>query len=339
MREADSIATEDKIAALRAIIQYLIGSGQISGSSELLELHPKSDVAKSEIEKKFRSLTRLNAIANASQSDLSEWTTAINTLLRKKDIQIPAYFHSAASIAGIFVQPRVRPNGIPAFIDYMELPTAAGTLEQNSGLIKAYEGCWRVYRILSPTDITDINKTKFGRGFLHIKPYNVLKRDKLNVAEFSLYQRGETKLYQRAEAAPILDEYAQKPSRLFGVLLQTNDYISLLGERAKIGVGMSYIGMMTWANIALEAILHKLDRFIGLSLMPTADGTYLSSYFIASFIENSDKFDDEEFLRLKEQELARVGDLQLEDSNDAREKSQLYTLHKHSDKRRAFFEL
>jgi hypothetical protein len=319
MWRPDAIATEDRAAALRAIIQYLVGSTKLT-LAKIAKNYPK------EAEDEIRNFMRLNAVKyRGDRRLLSELSQAVNAVLAEEDVEIPNYFLPAARVAGILID-RGRPEGIPSFVDYQELPGTAGTVEQNRELIRAYEGCWRVYRVSSTSAKNDV---RLNRGFLNIKPYTVLTAEDLGVPEFSLYQRIEPKA-----GLATMARKSSNLTKLYGVLLQTNDYITLVGEREKIGLGLGYIGMLTW--LTPRDIDGRLDEFHGLCLTPNAEGSYISAFFIARFLHKSNQLDHDKFEKLKQQELRLVGSSK---QLDVEETEVLSALREYSKVRQEFFEL
>lgn len=65
----------------------------------------------------------------------------------------------------------------------------------------------------------------------------------LDIPEFSIYQSFEDYALYASSA----------PSKIFGILAQTAERVTLVGERAAPGRGINYIGMMTWRNALTEA--------------------------------------------------------------------------------------
>jgi hypothetical protein len=297
MWQAEVLTPEDRIAALKAIVQYLVGSRKLT-LAKIVDYYPEvKSEQRSELEATLRGFIRLNATPRHTERKvLTGLSQALRHLVRDNDI--PHFLRSVAEAAGVAISSRDRPEGVPSFVDFEQLPTAAGTIEQNKELIKAYEGCWRVYRLSSTTDETNL---KFNRGFLNIKPYEVLAAQNLSSPEFSLYQRHEPR------------GGVNRPSKIFGVMLQTNDFVTLLGERAKIGLGMAYVGMLTWLNRGPEDTPDHVSEFQGLSLIPNAEGGYIGAYFIATFIRGSEKYTALEFLNKKREELDSVRSYALEE--------------------------
>jgi hypothetical protein len=93
-----------------------------------------------------------------------------------------------------------------------------------------------------------------------------------------------------------------------GFVTQTENFVTLVGEReAPIGQ-LGFLGMLTWRYpFNGEDIEKTRKQFSGVSLIPSSDGREIAAYFVAVFIEGSHSLTDAQFAQLRERQKKEVG--------------------------------
>jgi hypothetical protein len=282
MRQFGAVAVEDRVAALRAIIQFLIGTTKLTISDFTKSTKGPATLT----DRALRNFMRLNSGQHYDRQTLTALTRVISDVVAAKDVSIPSYFRPTAEVAGLELG--LRREG-PSFLNYSALPTAT----QNRDVIRAYEGCWRVYR-----RATGDGPPRINRAFMNIKPYRIVLDRELPVPEFCLYQR----IDQKRSGKP-----CPAAAKLHGALLETNNYITLLGEREKVGMGLGSIGLLIWPLPTAFEFRDHMREITGLYCAPDSEGNQISTYFKAEFLKGSDAISSEEYKRLREDELRMIG--------------------------------
>ena len=296
---------KDRAIALKALVHFLLASGPTRTLTKLLQQHPGLDDRKRSVVQSFRSFASLGTTPSLTAEELDSFVTATQRFVDTQHIAIPPHFQAAARAAGLRLGPS-RSHERSSFINYGELPAIAGTIDQNRELIAIYQGCWRVFRLSSSTFRDD--EPKLNQAFLNIKPIDVLYNQNIQAPVFSLDQRSELRsdILRSIHAAGLTNSVKPSVNRIFGNFMQTGDFITLIGEREQVSLGMPMIGMMVWLNVAIGRVTTRVTQFSGLSLIPNAEGRQVASYFYASFIPGSDRLSGKEYDELRDRQLTQL---------------------------------
>ena len=274
------------VFALKAVMQYLVNSKKTTEAG-LFNEHPLSKEAGFNAQSIGREFMRMNGRFDLYVTHFSHFQTAVQRLIETRKLPLPPYLYETAVKAGLSLPDR-RPPGTPKFIDYNEIPELTGTLAKMRPFVDLFSGGWRFYRLSSRhADKSD----QINVGFLNIKPYGLLEAARLPSPQFSLYQRGED--VQGGDGASIL-------SKISGLMVHTSEHITLLGERTRSGgVGMPYVGHITWRHVDQGNVQHS-KIVHGLSSIPNSEGqSMISAYFCAAFIEKSNAVDEKSYEQMK----------------------------------------
>jgi hypothetical protein len=282
-------ADEDRLEALRLVALFLLHTKKSKVTVVGLDKSLEQKCGDAGVLNTFQSFLdgRKNAGIGKFTASYPDFRDVLSAEMHEREVRLPRYMHDLAIMAGVLERDTSR---IPNFIDTSGLLEASGGIAHLWKAIRAYQGCWRTYRISSRTIASD---ALINVGFLNIRPFKSLPEG--DVPQFSYFQCEDSSY-----------EPSTHVSRSYGVVVHTAECISLLGERSKETVGVGYLHQLTWRHVVGHNPAGR--PIFGVWQGPNSEASrIIGAHCVAAFIDGSGNLSKEEYDALKEKELDDIG--------------------------------
>lgn len=304
---------EEQVFALATLFRFAVHARKELSIEDIsqIELSTNKCSEKHKI-KLLRGITRIGSSYKLDDDgDILILEELVNIVLHKYRINLPSSLRRTADVGGLRL---FGCDGVPKFIDVSGLTSNGRYATTRDAIINQYAGCWRVFR---PSTTSRDGHVVINRSFLNIKPKPALESESKIVSEFSISQRANEPGSDGFHVG-LAQSNTKKVTGI--VTLSDGDFVVLIGERDSID-RIGYLALMTWKR-------HQPDEFSkehflsGLSILPNSTGNQIASFFVASFIKESDTFDKSMFEETRNKEYAQLGSFPWETLKETMQRSE-----------------